>query len=405
MAHRKINTARQLASRFFASDGGKAVMLAVGWQLMMTVMGIIFDSTLNNIFQRPASPEPHGMLGHTLRWDAGWYQAIVHGAYADPASASPVFYPLFPLMVWLLDGLSFGLLGEPLSALIINTAATACIILALARIAEHFVGRKHRWWLPAIFLTSPAAIFLHFFYTEAIFCAVGFWAYLFALQRRWWAMGLALAVLTAVRLPAILFVALCGLEFIRAYGWNIRQTLNRNLLWFLLAPLGFVLYGLYLQLVRGDFLLMLHAYKLTDDWPYQVFNPNIFELYRETARRVRDALLTPVPFDEGIFVNLLLPMIGLMVLFAAAVYSLWYKRKAGIPLAVFGILAMVMFSLNSNLISVNRYLLPCIVIYIAILHLSLRRGWLRPVTYGCIYVGILLQAYLYILFVNNYFAG
>ena len=39
------------------------------------------------------------------------------------------------------------------------------------------------------FRSAPAAFFLHSFYSEAVFCALGFWAYLFALRRQWLWMG------------------------------------------------------------------------------------------------------------------------------------------------------------------------------------------------------------------------
>ena len=103
---------------------------------------------------------------------------------------------------------------------------------------------------------------------------------------RWSATG----SLTAARLPSILFVALCGLEYLRAYTWNIKQAINKKFLWFLLAPLGLIVYVLYLAVVRGDFFAMLHAYSTTNDWTYQVFNPNIFDTLHETVLKIASAL-------------------------------------------------------------------------------------------------------------------
>lgn len=389
-----------------ATDVSKILIVSLLWQALMTVMGNFFDTGLNNIFQRPNSPaDATGLLDHMFHWDAGWYQTALNGAYADPSSPVSVFYPLFPFSVWLVQTLSLGLLSMLEAGLLINTAATFFSLLALTKIGEILLGRDRRWWLPALFITSPAAIFLHFFYTEALFCAFAFWSYLFALRRQWWQMALALAALTAIRLPAVLFIALCGLEYLRAYQWRPRRFLNRNLLWFLLTPAGFLGFASYLYVVRGDFLAMFHGYDLTDDWVYQVFNPNIFALYDFTLRHLYGVFTTPVPFDEGQAVNFLLPLLGIFVLVASSLYVVSLKRQAGWPLLALGLLGAVMFSLNSNLVSVHRYLLPCIVIYIAIAHLASRRDWLRPLFLGAIYLGIMLQAFLYILFVNGYFAG
>jgi hypothetical protein len=397
-----------LATRnFFSTDAGKALIIAILWQLIMMAIGIIFDTSLSSAFEKiPGSTSAFNPLDHTYHWDSGWYGAIItNNAYADPSSAASVFYPLLPALGWLVKTLSFGLLSLSAVGLIINTVSLFFAVLALVKIADHFVAKQYRWWVPAIFLTFPSAIFLHFFYTEAIFCALAFWAYLFALRRQWWKMAMVLALLTATRLPAILFIGLCALEFFRAHQWSIKKIFNKNLLWFLLTPLGFVIFGLYLHIVRGDFFAMLGGYKLTDDWEYQVFNPNLIETYTEVLRTMKDAATTAIPFDQGIVVNYLIPFAGIAVLIAASLYGLRYKAKKGVPLALFGIAATIMFSLNSNLISVHRYLLPCVVIYIAVVHFATSRSWLRFIFYASLYIGVMFQAYLYILFLNGYFAG
>lgn len=383
-------------------------MIAVAWQALFTIIGSMFDASLNNIFQRGGSSGIEtSLLSHTMSWDAGWYLNIIHGAYTDPTSAAAAFYPLFPLIITTLHTITFGLIGYATLGIIVNTIALAVALYALKKISEHFLPRKFVWWPVILFITSPAAIFMHFFYTEAIFCAVAFVAYMFALQRKWLYMGIALAVLTSTRLPSILFIGLCGLEFMRAYEWNIKKIFNRNLLYFLLAPLGFVLYGLYLLVVRGDFLGMFTAYTLTRDWSYQVFNVDIFANYIFAINRLVTVFTTNIPFDEGQFVNFLIPLSGLAILLAGSIYLICAKlpRRIGIPLGVFGFVSMIFVSLNSNLISVNRYLLPCLGIYIFISLLSSRSKYLHTLFYICSYVGILLQAYLLILFVNGYFAG
>lgn len=89
--------------------------------------------------------------------------------------------------------------------------------------------------------------------------------------------GVILALLTAARLPSLLIIGLCALEYLRSYGWSIKKAFNKHLLWFLLAPLGFIAYALYLYILHGNALGMFSAYDATTDWAYQVFNPNIIE--------------------------------------------------------------------------------------------------------------------------------
>jgi hypothetical protein len=389
------------------SPFGIALSVAVLWQILFTVFGVFVDTTTHNIFERVDGANGLGLFAHTLHWDAGWYQYIVNGGYLDPESASPVFYPLFPTLVIIITTISFNLISVPVAGLLVNTIALFVALLSLYRIAQFFVPTKYTWYVPALFLTSPAALFLHMFYTEAIFCAIAFTAYLLALQRKWLLMGITLGALTATRLPALLFIGLCGLEFLRAHNWSVRGILNKNILVFLFAPLGFITYGMFLAFTRGDFMAMFNSYDKTTDWAYQVFNPNIFETLEKGSHKLYQVFTTGIPFDEGQAVNYFLPISGLLVLFAASVYLAINKqqKRLGTPLAIFGVFAIILFTMNSNFVSIHRYLLPCLGIYLALAHFSTLRKetlWLIPL---CIYVGVLLQAYLLIFFVNGYFAG
>lgn len=370
------------------------LFVALLWQLTLFVVGWAFA--------------PHqGPLGHINHWDAGWYLHIIEHGYSQNGSpAAPAFYPLFPFLVKLVEVLSFGIIPPLLAALIINTAALWAALYALLGILRHFkLSRTAKAISLAAFIAFPSAFFMHVFYSEAVFIAVAFWSYLFALQKRWYLVGISLAVLTAARLPSLLFVALCGLEYLRAYNWNVKKALNKNILWFLLAPLGFILYGIYLSVIRGDFLAMFHAYKATDDWVYQVFNPNIFATLYDSLHKVTVAVLNQSLTYE-LFVNTLLPLVALAAILTASIYVLIKLKKNGIPLFVFGVLSILLFTLNSNVVSVHRYTLACIVIYIALgLFMKNANRIKTGLVLLAVVASLMVQLFLYIKFMANVFAG
>lgn len=394
---KRVDFARRVRG-FAGSIWGVSLLLALGWQLLMTVASVVAQSYLGE--------GSRTLLSHTSYWDGGWFLSILGGSYADPASPAPVFYPLFPLVVYAAQTLTFHMIDPLVLGLVINTASLWLALVALLKIADALALGKHRRWATALFLSAPTAMFMHMFYSEAIFCAVGFWAYLFALRRQWGVMALLLGLLTAARLPALLFVGLCGLEFMRAHRWRIRETINPNLLWFLLAPLGFVAYGLYLLAVRGDFLTMFHSYELTQDWTYHVLNPNFVHTILKQAYAVFLAVTGANHFfDSGVIISSILPLLGLAVLFAASLYALFVLRDKFIPLGIFGLAAIVLFTINNNTVSVHRYLLPCLTIYLVAAAALGRFAILRPVLYAVICLGVLIQAYLVCLFVSLRFAG
>lgn len=400
----------KILKAFLHTDWGKLLLIAILWQGIMTLFGAFSEASTFGIFKNERLESiPTTLLSHTYHWDAGWYKSIVTEWYHTNA-ASPVFYPLFPLLVGLLHALTFGFFGILASGLFINTIALWLTLAALLQIADHFVSKEHRWYVPLLFLTAPTAVFMHFFYGEAVFCAVGFWAYNFALKRQWLPMALTLGILTSSRLPSLLFIGLCALEYARAYNWQLRSIVNKRTLVFLLTPLGFVIYGIYLAVIRNDFWAMFNGYKASNDWPYQVFNPNVIETWFESTKKLLRTFTTNIPFDEGFAVNYLLPLIGIgLLLLSSLILAIAYGTKKtnriGIPLGIFGVVCAIFFSLNSNLISVDRYLLPCLSLYICGGLLIAKHTGAKYIIGALIYCGILLQAYLLIFFVNNYFAG
>ena len=379
---------------FLKTDFGIALIIAISWKLVLLSIGFIFDS-----IQGGAT----NFLDHTMRWDAGWYTTIVNDAYSTNA-ASAAFYPLFPLLAGSVHTITFGLLGLPLSGQLVNTVALWLALTALIRLGKLLLGKTKTYWLVLLVLSAPAAFFLHVFYGEALFLALSLWAYLFALKRNWVGVGVILALLTAARLPSLLIIGLCALEYLRSYGWSIKKAFNKHLLWFLLAPLGFIAYALYLYTLHGNALGMFSAYDATTDWAYQVFNPNIIETIAKGGYQTVRAAAGLRPFDNGLVVNNLLPFISIVILGAASLYLVFKKKGKYIPLGITGFVSIIMFSLNSNLVSVHRYALPILATYVAIGLLLNGRYKNVALTVICV-VGLTVQLYLYWLFVGAVFAG
>ena len=379
---------------FFHTDFGIALLITIVWKVVLTMIGFAIDAQDGAV----------SLFDHTIRWDAGWYMIIIQDWYTTNISSS-VFYPLFPALVGVVHFIGVGNIDYPVAGQIINTLAVWFALTALLKLGRLFIGGKGRLWLIALFLSAPTAFFLHAFYSEAVFATLSFWAYYFALKRRWLGVGILLTLLSASRLPSVLIIALTILEFMRAYDWKLRKIWNKNLLYFLLAPLGFVGYGLYLTFTQHDFLGMFHAYQTATDWTYQIFNPNILETIGRAGYQVIRVLGDLRPLDNDFVINNLFPLLALLVLGVSSIYLLRIKSRRFIPLGIVGLLSVVMFTLNSNVVSVHRYVLGSLVILVALgLYIkSLKHKKLALI--GCCVVGCIGQLYLYSLFVQTIFAG
>jgi hypothetical protein len=390
------------------TDAFFAAAVVIVWQAGLTVIGYVIDTSplpTSGLFDAT----PKTLLGHTLRWDSGWYMEIINSNfYQDTSSQGAIFafYPLYPLLVGLLSNLTFGVLDLPTASFVINTVASFFIALALIRIVKLLTTDTRLSYLTTlVFIASPAAFFLHVFYSEAVFIALGAWAYLFALKRQWGYMCALLAVLTASRLPSVLFLGLCALEYLRAHQWKFGRILKlRSTLWLLTTPIGFLSYSAWCYYVSGDPLAMFHAYKAPDGWPYQVLNLNVAETVLQSTTLSAGEVLAGRT-NKPLIVNHILPLLSVTILLVGSLWGIFRKKGVGIPLGIFGVLAATMFTLNSNLISVHRYVLACTPLFILYALFLLQHPRLKWVSYLVILGMLILQLGLYILFITGNFAG
>ena len=395
---------------FRQSDFFIPLIVAVTWQLTMTLLGMMIQYMFTRTFLDPQhfdlSIASAGPLQHTEIWDGGWFRFVATDFYRHSITA-PAFYPLFPVAVRTVEFLFLNRLAILLCGLILNTACLWLGLTALLKITRVVLGTtKDVAWIYVLFLSFPAAFFLHQFYSEAIFIAFGFWAYYFALKRVWFASSICLLFLSATRVTAVLFIALVLLEYWRAHGWHLKKALlNPRILWFALAPLGFIAYGTYLLIVRRDFLAMFHAYRY--DWKYQKLNLHFWHILHIAASSSYHCTVTKFAACNVTdnFVNLMLPLVCLVILGILSVLAIFYLRGIFIPLGSMGLLSCLMFTLNSNLVSVHRYILPILTLYLVLV--ALIRKWKLPpwTLFPLIQIGFAIQMLLFLMFINVYFVG
>jgi hypothetical protein len=165
------------------------------------------------------------------------------------------------------------------------------------------------------------------------------------------------------------------------------------------------MYAAYLRATTGDAFGMFTAYAIEPSWSYTRFEPNVpLTLLRQAAIAGR-AVTGRIPFTNTVLVDQILPLVGLAVLIAASTYLTWALRGRGVPLGLYGIATALMITLNSNLVAVHRYLLPAVVVYVALVVLVERNRIGRPVVAAHLYLGVLVQGVLFALFTANAWSG
>lgn len=328
-------------------------------------------------------------------FDSKYYYAIATTGYPDHIDSSNVFYPLFPAASWALSHLGIPVL---LAGLAINFLAAGIAFVFFGLLARDYLEKNDVALNAAVlWLFFPTAFFLTMFYTEALFCALLFAAFYYGSQRRWWLVGVLLALLTAVRLPGLVAVAALLVEYTSTKDFAWRKV-DRQILWFALAPLGWLAYAVFLFYRVHDPLAMIHAYQL-GAWPYMHFSLNIpGTVWHQLVIMTQLVFEQASGWQESLF-NVALPF-GCWL--GAVVVTAWGYKKIPLSYLTFMVLSLILFALNSNFVSVNRYALTFFPVFL------LLGRWFakRPQWYGLALGGsaVLMGIWL-LLFVNGYFVA
>jgi hypothetical protein len=149
---------------------------------------------------------------------------------------------------------------------------------------------------------------------------------------------------------------------------------------------------------------MFHAYSATTDWSYQIFDINFIKTILKAAYQILRAFLGLRPFDNDIILNHVLPLGSILILAIGSIYLIVKQKGKYIPLGIYGLASIIMFTLNSNVVSVHRYILPVLTIYIAIA-LTVKGKYQQTILICICLAGIAIQLLLLHLFISKIFVG
>lgn len=185
------------------------------------------------------------------QWDTKWFESIAVYGYVGPYVDSfqdfhynVAFFPGYPATMKL--GMIAGL-SATAAGMVVSLIASLVAGFALARLTREIGGRPELGVLA--FLIAPTAVFLTGAYTEALFCAFAFWAWVFARNRSWvWAGVLAAGAATVRANGVFLAIGLIVMFLVsKPRNWKRGSAL-------LLPFLATVGYFAYLKAITGNWM-------------------------------------------------------------------------------------------------------------------------------------------------------
>jgi hypothetical protein len=218
------------------------------------------------LFASGAEP-PGPWLARWDRWDAGIYVSIARDGYFGPGLESThiAFFPGFPMAMWFAHLLVWNWTA---AGLLVSFAAGTVAVVALGKLAadESGAGAEPERAGPQgaanavlFFALAPAAVFLAAGYSESLFAAFAFPAWLAARRDRWVLAAVLAAGASTVRINGLFLAAAIALEFLLAGGERRRW---QQLPLLAVPVLPTLAYMAYLHRNTGDWLAWQHAQAL-----------------------------------------------------------------------------------------------------------------------------------------------
>ena len=140
--------------------------------------------------------QPTGVRSRLLVWDGGWFLRVAMDGYPtgydyDPSGAVAgnglAFFPLYPMLI---RGVAALGVDPGTAALAVSWLASLAAAVALYLLGTTLHSRRAGWALVALCFAQPMSVVLSMAYSESLFLALVAGMLVAAHRRVWWAAGL-----------------------------------------------------------------------------------------------------------------------------------------------------------------------------------------------------------------------
>ena len=190
---------------------------------------------------------------------------------SSPFSQKFAFFPLFPLLLWLLGHLTTDVI---LWSAALNNVFFFLALILLYKLTLEFgyddsVARRTLFYLAAF----PVSYFFSMPFTESLFVLLTVGSFYAAKRERWWLAGVIGLLASATRLTGVFL-----LPALLVLSWQMYRSLSiKKIVGVLLVPFGLFAYMFYSWWLSGDALAFKHAAEFWNRKPSLFFVSALFQ--------------------------------------------------------------------------------------------------------------------------------
>jgi hypothetical protein len=220
---------------------------ALGWWLITRAGIFLLALSAPLLFNRG---DTYPNVWHAWwQWDVWHFKAIAEFGYANgEPSGAPLaaFFPGLPVLMRAASWLGIGYVG---GGILVSAIASAVAGVWLAKLARYEFPELRDFGPTAalVWFTAPVGVFLAAPYTEALFCAFAFPAWLAARQGRWARAAILVALASTVRVSGLFLIFALCVEFITS-----KKRDWRSLPWLVLPAVPVLGFMAYLKQIHGS---------------------------------------------------------------------------------------------------------------------------------------------------------
>ena len=309
------------------AGGWRGAGIAVGIFALTRVVQLIMLIWLSS-----ASGKGESVRDQLLEWDGGWFIRVATNGYPHGYTFDAVtgrldgnelaFFPLYPTLIRAFDtaGMSAGT-----AALVVAWLASIGLAVALHLLGTTLYSRRTGWALVAICCSAPVAVVFSMAYTESLFLALVAGMFVAAHRRVWWAaglLGLAAALTRPTGAAAALGLAVAAVLAVRESREKAWQPITAAVV----ALAGVPAFLIWVAVRVGDPEAWFRIQ--TAGWGTS------FDFGRSTWTFLKSTLGSG---DGWVPVS-----VALILLAALAAAGVALAGKPWLPLAVYGVVSMVL---------------------------------------------------------------
>ena len=305
---------------------GRGVLTAVGIFALTRIAQLLMLAWLGH-----AAADGDSLRSRLLVWDGGWFLRVAVNGYPHGYTYGLghqlegnelAFFPLYPMLI---RGVAALGVSPQTAAIGVSWLASIGAAIALHLLGATLYGKRTGWALVAICCSAPVSVVLSMAYSEALFLALVAGMLAAAHRKVWWAaglLGLGCALTRPTGAAAALALAVAAIMAVR----ESRQKAWQPLLAAGVALAGVPLFLAWVGWRVGDPSAWFRIQ--TAGWGTS------FDFGDSTWTFLRETLST----GDG-----WVPMsVALILLVALAAAGVALAGKPWLPLAVYGVVAMVL---------------------------------------------------------------